>query len=70
MRSLCRSQGSKRAASTLFFELLVLGTRDMVKLEQESAYADIKVKSKPKLFEGSAETRPEGESAATSEVAA
>lgn len=41
---------SKRAASAFFFELLVLGTRDAVKLEQEKAYGPIEVRAKEKLF--------------------
>ncbi|KAL7424551.1 Electron transfer flavoprotein alpha-subunit [Cryptotrichosporon argae] len=44
-------KASKRAASAFFFELLVLGTRDCVKLEQPEAYGEITVVPKPKLFE-------------------
>ena len=54
-------QSSKRAASTLFFELLNLGTRDMVKLQQNTAYGDIEVKAKAKLFETAAQSRAESE---------
>jgi hypothetical protein len=46
------SQASKRAAASFFFELLVLGTRDCVKLEQPERYGDISVQAKPKLFDG------------------
>lgn len=42
---------SRRAASAFFFELLVLGTRDCVKLEQEAPYANIEVRAKDKLWE-------------------
>lgn len=45
------SKASKRAASTFFFELLVLGTRDCVKLEQSRAGGDIEVRGKEKLWE-------------------
>ncbi|WWC67661.1 uncharacterized protein I206_101572 [Kwoniella pini CBS 10737] len=47
-------KSTKRAASSFFFELLVLGTRDCVKLEQSTPYEDIKVRGKEKLW-------PEGE---------
>lgn len=41
---------SRRAAAAFFFELLVLGTKDQVKLEQAEPYGDIKVKAKPTLW--------------------
>ncbi|KZS88044.1 hypothetical protein SISNIDRAFT_433205 [Sistotremastrum niveocremeum HHB9708] len=41
---------SRRAASSFFFELLVLGTRDCVKLHQAEPFADIEVTPKPKLW--------------------
>lgn len=50
-------QASKRAAASFFFELLVLGTRDCVKLEQPERYGDISVQAKPKLFDGIAVVR-------------
>ncbi|OCF76641.1 hypothetical protein I204_02340 [Kwoniella mangroviensis CBS 8886] len=43
-------KSTKRAASSFFFELLVLGTRDCVKLEQQTPYQDIKVRGKDKLW--------------------
>lgn len=46
------TQASKRAAASFFFELLVLGTRDCVKLDQPERYGDISVQAKPKLFDG------------------
>jgi cohesin complex subunit SCC1 len=42
---------SKRAASAFFFELLVLGTKDCVKVNQERAFEDIKIRSKPRLYQ-------------------
>ncbi|KIM30395.1 hypothetical protein M408DRAFT_328009 [Serendipita vermifera MAFF 305830] len=47
--------GSRRAASSFFFELLVLGTRDCVKLSQNKAFSDIKIKGKERLWEGRAQ---------------
>lgn len=44
-------KASRRAASAFFFELLVLGTRDCVKLSQDGAYQDIEVRAKDKLWE-------------------
>ena len=38
-----RSQAKRTDAVKLFFELLVLKTRDMVHVEQEEAYGDIKI---------------------------
>jgi cohesin complex subunit SCC1 len=43
-------QASKRAASAFFFELLVLGTRDAIKLGQKTAFGDIDIRAKDKLF--------------------
>jgi len=45
----------------MFFELLNLGTRDMVKLQQDTAYGDIRVQAKAKLFETAAQSRAESE---------
>ncbi|GHJ84716.1 hypothetical protein NliqN6_1118 [Naganishia liquefaciens] len=50
-------KASKRAAASFFFELLVLGTRDCVKLDQAESYGDIAVQAKPKLFDGIAVVR-------------
>lgn len=44
-------QASKRAASTFFFELLVLGTRDCVALAQSEASGDIEVRAKDRLWD-------------------
>jgi cohesin complex subunit SCC1 len=41
---------NKRAASAFFFELLVLGTKDAVKLEQHKAFGNISVQAKDKLW--------------------
>lgn len=35
----------------MFFEMLILGTRDCIKLEQPEAYGDIAISSKDKLWE-------------------
>lgn len=43
---------SRRAAASFFFELLVLGTKDQVRLTQQEAYGDIQVAGKPKLWQG------------------
>ncbi|RXK42245.1 hypothetical protein M231_00604 [Tremella mesenterica] len=43
-------KASRRAAAAFFFELLVLGTRDCVSLEQDKSYQDIEIRSKEKLF--------------------
>ncbi|EKM48928.1 uncharacterized protein PHACADRAFT_132088 [Phanerochaete carnosa HHB-10118-sp] len=42
---------SRRAASAFFFELLVLGTRDCVRLAQEASYANIEARAGDKLWE-------------------
>ena len=44
-------QASRRAAATFFFELLVLGTRDCVKLTQPEPFSNIEVRAKDKLWE-------------------
>ncbi|KAH9948687.1 Rec8 like protein-domain-containing protein [Amylocystis lapponica] len=44
-------KASRRAASSFFFELLVLGTRDCVKLSQAAPFANIEVTAKDKLWE-------------------
>jgi cohesin complex subunit SCC1 len=41
---------SKRAASAMFFELLVLGTRDAVTLKQDKAFGGIEVAPKQRLY--------------------
>ncbi|PVG01205.1 hypothetical protein CPB86DRAFT_781785 [Serendipita vermifera] len=45
-------KGSRRAASSFFFELLVLGTRDCLQLSQTKAFDDIKIQGKSRLWEG------------------
>ena len=44
-------KASRRAAASFFFELLVLGTRDCVKLDQAAPYANIEVRAKDRLWE-------------------
>ena len=44
-------KASRRAASAFFFELLVLGTRDCVKLSQSASFENIEVRAKDKLWE-------------------
>ncbi|THH10501.1 hypothetical protein EW145_g1287 [Phellinidium pouzarii] len=44
-------KASRRAAASFFFELLVLGTRDCVKLSQNEPYENIEVRAKDKLWE-------------------
>lgn len=44
-------KASRRAASSFFFELLVLGTRDCVKLSQSAPFENIEVTAKEKLWE-------------------
>jgi cohesin complex subunit SCC1 len=45
------SGASKKAAAAFFFEMLVLGTKDCVRLEQDRAFEGIKIRSKPRLFQ-------------------
>ncbi|RXW13676.1 hypothetical protein EST38_g12180 [Candolleomyces aberdarensis] len=45
------TKASRRAAASFFFELLVLGTRDCVKLEQGGSFKDIGIQGKPKLWQ-------------------
>ncbi|OCH84666.1 hypothetical protein OBBRIDRAFT_764010 [Obba rivulosa] len=44
-------KASRRAAAAFFFELLVLGTRDCVKLSQAAPFENIEVRAKDKLWE-------------------
>ncbi|KAI1795699.1 Rec8 like protein-domain-containing protein [Ganoderma leucocontextum] len=44
-------KASRRAAAAFFFELLVLGTRDCVKLTQPEPFSNIEVRAKDKLWE-------------------
>ena len=43
-------QASRRAASAFFFELLVLGTKDAIKLDQKEAFGDVDIRAKEVLF--------------------
>ncbi|KIJ68157.1 hypothetical protein HYDPIDRAFT_107820 [Hydnomerulius pinastri MD-312] len=45
------TKASRRAASAFFFELLVLGTRDCIKLSQNAPFENIEVRAKEKLWE-------------------
>ncbi|KAF8894892.1 Rec8 like protein-domain-containing protein [Gymnopilus junonius] len=45
------NKASRRAAASFFFELLVLSTRDCLKVSQQAPFADIKVRAKPRLWE-------------------
>ncbi|KAI0085154.1 Rec8 like protein-domain-containing protein [Irpex rosettiformis] len=44
-------KASRRAASSFFFELLVLGTRDCVKVSQAAPHDNIEIRAKDKLWE-------------------
>lgn len=44
-------KASRRAASAFFFELLVLGTRDCVKLSQSAPFENIEIRANDKLWE-------------------
>ncbi|KAL5485109.1 MCD1 [Sanghuangporus weigelae] len=44
-------KASRRAAASFFFELLVLGTRDCVKLSQGGPYENIEIRAKDRLWE-------------------
>ncbi|RDB16687.1 Cohesin subunit rad21 [Hypsizygus marmoreus] len=44
-------KASRRAAASFFFELLVLGTRDCVKLSQAAPFENIEIRAKTKLWE-------------------
>ncbi|KAI5116755.1 hypothetical protein M0805_008368 [Coniferiporia weirii] len=44
-------KATRRAAASFFFELLVLGTRDCLKLSQDGPYENISVHAKDKLWE-------------------
>ncbi|KAG6812594.1 hypothetical protein H0H92_001945 [Tricholoma furcatifolium] len=44
-------KASRRAAASFFFELLVLGTRDCLKLTQSAHFENIEIRAKDKLWE-------------------
>lgn len=50
-RSRALWQATRHAASAFFFELLVLSTRECVKIEQPEAYGAIEVQAKDRLWE-------------------
>ena len=56
-------KATRRAAASFFFELLVLGTRDSVKLSQEEPFANIEVRAKDRLWERQARGRREASAA-------
>ncbi|KAJ3365193.1 sister chromatid cohesion protein 1 [Allomyces arbusculus] len=41
----------KRDAARTFYELLLLGTRNVIKVQQEGAFGDVAVRARPALFE-------------------
>lgn len=41
---------SRRAASAFFFEILALGTKDCLRVDQETAFGDIKIQAKPAFW--------------------
>ncbi|CAE6460795.1 unnamed protein product [Rhizoctonia solani] len=45
------TKATRRAASAFFFELLLLSTRDCVKVSQESEFTNIEVRAKDRLWE-------------------
>ncbi|PWZ02374.1 hypothetical protein BCV70DRAFT_198657 [Testicularia cyperi] len=47
------TNASRRAAAGFFFEMLVLGTKDCVRLQQDEPYGDIKVAAKDRLWSSS-----------------
>lgn len=59
------TNASRRAAAGFFFEMLVLGTKDCIKLQQDEAYGDIKVSAKDKLWNASAPATQPAPSAPT-----
>ncbi|KAJ1304775.1 hypothetical protein OPQ81_005911 [Rhizoctonia solani] len=45
------TKATRRAASAFFFELLLLSTRDCIRVSQESEFANIEVRAKDRLWE-------------------
>jgi len=45
------TNASRRAASSFFFELLVLGTRDCIQVSQKKQFSDIQIQAKGRLWE-------------------
>ncbi|QRV79424.1 cohesin subunit rad21 [Ceratobasidium sp. AG-Ba] len=64
------NKATRRAASSFFFELLLLSTRDCVKVNQGDAFSNIEVRAKEKLWEqqipGAGEVDPTGREATPS----
>jgi cohesin complex subunit SCC1 len=44
------TNATRRAAAGFFFELLVLGTKDCIKVEQHDSFGDIAIRAKPNLW--------------------
>jgi len=44
-------KASRRAAASFFFELLVLGTKDCVKLDQQDKFENIEIRAKDKMWD-------------------
>lgn len=42
---------SRRAAAGFFFEMLALGTKDCIDVQQDESYGDIRIRAKPGLWE-------------------
>jgi cohesin complex subunit SCC1 len=51
-------KASRRAASAFFFELLVLSTRDCVKITQSAPFENIEIRPKEKLYESLSANAP------------
>ncbi|UZJ52619.1 hypothetical protein CBS101457_001939 [Exobasidium rhododendri] len=49
---------TRRAAAGFFFELLVLGTKDCIKVEQKESFGDILIEAKPTLWTQEDHPRP------------
>ncbi|CAD6888368.1 unnamed protein product [Tilletia controversa] len=45
------NKATRRAAAGFFFELLVLATKDCVKIKQEESYGDVEIQAKQKLWQ-------------------
>jgi len=43
-------QASRRAASAFFFELLLLSTKDYIKVTQEEPFENIEIRAKEKMW--------------------
>ncbi|KAF8919935.1 Rec8 like protein-domain-containing protein [Mucidula mucida] len=54
-------KASRRAAASFFFELLVLGTRDCVKLTQDGPFENIQIRAKDKLWDNQQQYAPQSD---------